>query len=253
MNKTRYLILTISILIFMMACSLGQAVANVREQIADVAPGSGNVVEENRPIEGFSSIDLAGLGDVQIQFGDREALSIEAEDNIIGLIETQNRGSTLVIGIAEDVNILPTEPIRIYVTAVDLESISVSGAGSVNVDEIFSESFEVVIEGLGSTDIGELKTENLTVSLEGSGGITIDRGEALNQSVVIEGLGNYDGGGLESGTADVEISGAGNATVWATDRLEVTISGLGNVNYYGDPSVSLNREGLGNINSLGNK
>lgn len=53
-----------------------------------VVRGSGNVVTEQRQVSGFNCIDLSGSGKLIIAQGSSEGLTIEAEDNIIGRIET---------------------------------------------------------------------------------------------------------------------------------------------------------------------
>ena len=45
--------------------------------------GSGNVVEELRPVVPFSSVALSGLGTVLIRQGGTPSLTVRAEDNII--------------------------------------------------------------------------------------------------------------------------------------------------------------------------
>jgi hypothetical protein len=190
---------------------------------------------------------------VIVEFGSEEALRVEAEDNLIGFIETQVRGRTLVIGLEGNVNLIPTEPIRIFVTAVNLDSVTVSGKGDIQVPEHETSDFEIVITGLGNFVLEELIADRLVVEIDGSGNVEIEGGEVAEQSVSIGGLGNYEGGDLQSQSARVDISGAGDATVWVTESLNADLSGIGNISYFGSPELELDRSGLGDINPLGNK
>ena len=45
--------------------------------------GSGNVIEESRPVSGFRAVELAGPGELFIQQGQEESLRVEAEDMIV--------------------------------------------------------------------------------------------------------------------------------------------------------------------------
>ena len=64
--------------------------------------GSGDVVTETRAVSGFDQVSLSGQGELIVTQGDQESLEIEAEDNIIAVIETEVRGNTLYIGIKEN-------------------------------------------------------------------------------------------------------------------------------------------------------
>ena len=68
-QKYRYLLFIIPILLLGMACSLGQVAANVGEQVADLERGSGNVVTKELTIDSFSRLELAGIGEVEIEYG----------------------------------------------------------------------------------------------------------------------------------------------------------------------------------------
>ncbi len=57
--------------------------------------GSGNVVTETRQVSGFNRIDLAGSGEVTIQQGDAESLTIEADDNVLPRLTSEVSNSTL--------------------------------------------------------------------------------------------------------------------------------------------------------------
>ena len=45
--------------------------------------GSGNIVTETRNVSGFTSITLAGIGNLYLTQGAAESVRIEAEDNLI--------------------------------------------------------------------------------------------------------------------------------------------------------------------------
>ena len=60
--------------------------------------GSGNVVEETREVSGVSGVQLATIGDMVIELGDKESLRIEAEDNLLEYFETEVRNGKLIIG-----------------------------------------------------------------------------------------------------------------------------------------------------------
>ncbi len=48
--------------------------------------GSGDVITESRDVSGFDSVSLTGIGRVIITQGDKESLTIEADDNLLEYI-----------------------------------------------------------------------------------------------------------------------------------------------------------------------
>ncbi len=235
--------------------------------------GSGKVVTETREVSNFSRVSLSGSGELTITQGDQESLEIEAEDNIMLRIKTEVKGETLFIGI-ESIgwwNVIPTRPIKFYLSMKDIASLDLSGSGNVNASSIETERLDVAVSGSGDIAIDSLTAEKLEVDISGSGNVTMDSltaealevyisgsgkcnlaGQVTEQEIDISSSGKYLAAKLESQTVTVKVSGSGNVTVWASDTLDVKISGSGNVEYYGDPDVTQDISGSGSLKSLGN-
>jgi hypothetical protein len=195
--------------------------------------GSGVLITEQRDVSGFNRISFEGYGTLIITPGGEESLTIEAEDNILPRIETKVRRGTLEIGFDsnrwQDI-VRPTKSITFNLTVIALDGMALSGAGSIEANNIDVERFDVELSGAGSIEIS---------------------GFSGTQEINVSGAGSYDGAEFQSERIDVNISGAGSATVWATESLDVNISGVGNVSYYGDPQVREVISGLGNLKALG--
>jgi hypothetical protein len=194
--------------------------------------GSGNLVTEAREVSDFSKVTLLGAGDMTITQGDKETLTISAEDNILSEIESEVRGDTLYIGFKKNFNIMPTEPIVIELEIINLEGLKIEGAGKIIVEEIDTPELSVRVDGTGDLELT---------------GITIE------QHVDINGAGNYDASELESETAIVKMNGAGNVTIWVTEDLDIEMNGVGSIGYYGNPRVTQDINGVGSIQSEGEK
>jgi hypothetical protein len=211
-----------------------------------------NVVEtEERQVSGFNRVDMAGIGFLVIEFGDTEALTIEAESNIMDYIQTNVVGQELIIKLKEGRSYQPTEPIKYYLTVIELDELEVSGLGSVELPEIEATDFFIEISGGGTIDIDRLDAKLFELEVEGLGNLTVDEGTVVRQDISISGGGNYQARRVESQDADVDISGLGNATLRVSDTLSVNISGGGSVEYYGNPVVTTNISGLGKVDRLG--
>ena len=162
-------------------------------------PGSGDPAEETREVSDFRKVDMGAVGTLYIEVGDREALRVEADDNVLPYLETEVRGDTLKITTRDMVGILPKEPIYYHLTVKTLDEIVLSGLGSIEVPEpIEVPTLAVRISGGGSVELEDLRAETFDADLTGLGDLYIDEGRVEAQDVLISGGGNYRARGLDS-------------------------------------------------------
>ncbi len=189
--------------------------------------GSGKVVSETRSVSGFTAVSLEGSGNVEIVIGPEESVVVEAEDNILPLIETILEKSVLVIRTKPFTTIQTTEPIQIRITVKSLSGVLIPGSGNITVSKLSGDIF--------------------SVSLPGSGNITI-RGTANQVDISLGGSGNIYCDQLEAKSATVRLNGSGNITVYARESLDARINGSGDIQYSGNPAkVYKDVKGSGNI------
>lgn len=206
-----------------MACSIGTIAINPGGQIQ----GSGNVISENRPVSGFTSIVLRGSANVFVTFGETESVVVKTDDNILPLIETRVQNGQLIISTKNNTSFTSTDPVRVDVTMKSLDSINLSGSGIINVPELSGDAIKVTLPGSGNINLaGEVN--RVDISLGGSGIVSCS--------------------GLKAKTATVSLSGSGNVSVYASDSLDATLAGSGTIQYSGNPAnVNKNVTGSGTI------
>ena len=218
-------------------------------------PGSGHVKTEARNVSDFKAVSFSSFGEMTLQQGETESLTIEAEDNVLPEIRTEVRNGTLTIAYREEngwPRVRPTKPIRFTLTVKQLTDLDLSGAGSVVMKALKTDRLQIVLSGAGSLSCEALDAGDVSLRLSGAGSLDAS-GQATQLDARLSGFGSLKGGGLKSETANVTISGTGSAVVWATGHLDANISGLGSVQYYGQPQVTKNVSGLGSVQSLGDK
>lgn len=215
--------------------------------------GSGNLASETRQVSGFDQVMLTGSGDATITVGDGEGITIEAEDNILPLIETTVQNGKLVVGLKPMTSISTTRGIRYIISARALRGVELTGSSSVSVRAVKSDSFQAITSGSGSIQVSSLQAKTLKVSITGSGKVDVNAGNVDSQDVILTGSGNYNADGVESASAQVATTGSGSAALWVNDTLTARITGSGNVRYYGQPSVTRTETGSGRVTSLGSK
>ena len=214
--------------------------------------GSGDMVSQDQQVEDFKRVTLSGVGTLYISQGDEYSLTIEAEDNILPLIEAKVHDRTLEIGLKDWRHAIhPTMPIRYYLTLPDLEGMELSGAGRIVVEDIETSELDIITSGAGDIDIDSLKAESVNIVLSGAGSCEIEVGEVIYQTVTISGAGSYRAYDLQSQNADISVSGFGGAKLWVQESLDIIISGAGSVEYFGRPSLSQTISGAGNVHALG--
>lgn len=217
---------------------------------ADVVQGSGTVKTESRQVQGFDKVELNGVGTLTITQGSTEALSIQAEDNLLPRLRSDVDGGTLRLG-PKGATISPTKPIRYDLSVKQLSAVSVTGAAEVQAASLQADQLTVKVTGAGRVDIGRLTSSgSLTVEVTGSGQVTVS-GQVPRQTVSISGAGKYQAAKLATQQATIDVTGAADCAVRVSDHLTVSISGAGHVAYTGSPTVDEHVTGAGSVTRTG--
>lgn len=193
--------------------------------------GSGNVETITRSIEPFHSLDSRISGNVFIEQRG-SSLRIEAEDNILPLLETTVENGVLIVRAEKCIR--PQKTIKIYAGMEEVRSLSLSGSGNITgTTPIDSENLDLAITGSGDIEL-ETNTSSLKSLISGSGNVFL-KGNASSHEIDIEGSGNVDAPELRTEVTRVNIIGSGNANVYADRELDTNISGSGKAFYGGNP------------------
>jgi hypothetical protein len=220
-----------------------------------IVNGSGKSITQSRPVAGFQSVSLEGMGDIAIVQSGTESLTIEAEDNVMPLIKTEVKNGVLTIRFEQknwqDV-IKPAKPIRFALGVKALSGVELSGAGNIVAPSLKVPTFTIKISGAGAVKIDKLEAAEVSTSVSGLGNVEL-AGVVAKQTLDFSGAGQYLAGALAGRTAKITLSGGGNATIWAVDALDVTINGAGQVSYFGSPKLTKSITGVGMLSPLGPK
>ena len=222
----------------------------------NVIQGSGHVISEARPVSDFTSVELLGSGHVVLAQGNDEALTVEAEDNLLSHLRTEVRGHTLYLGLddADRYEVLwPTKPIKYYVSLKTVEGLKLTGSGVIEAQQLKADRLALDIVGSGDINIASLTANSLRSSIDGSGRYDLGEGTVPEQQIDIDGSGSYHSEQLAGESVSVQISGSGDAAVWAENKLEARVSGSGDVRYYGTPQVTQIVNGSGRVEAQGKR
>ena len=244
------LFLLITLALFLTACD---QIVIQGPLSSNMVRGSGNVISETRSVSGFDSVAFTGSGEATITLGDTENVVVEADDNILPLIETTVQNGKLTIGLKPNTSISTSRGIRYTVNARTLTAVETSGSSNITVNSpVEADAFSATTSGSGHIQLSELQAGKFDCRTSGSGNITASgKVDSLNASTF--GSGNLTFGNLQSAAVNATTSGSGNITVWATTSLDARTSGSGSVHYYGQPSVNRSESGSGRVTGLGNQ
>jgi len=211
--------------------------------------GSGNVASETRTIDTFHSVELRGWGNLYVTQDETLELRIEAEDNIIPLLQTHVTNGVLVIEQERFRCAIPKKPVNVYVTMDEVKKLSLSGSGKIiGQTKITSDSLGVTVSGSGKIDL-DVDSEQLKTTISGSGNAQL-KGDATAHDVTISGSGNIQSYDLVTEKSKIVVSGSGKSEVSVSDELDIRITGSGNVNYKGDPVINTQISGSGNLKKV---
>jgi hypothetical protein len=207
--------LLIVIISFVVACHHG-----IFEQVG----GSGNRQRQKRDVPSFTSISTEGAFDIDIVSQRPLSLEIEGDDNILPLISTEVSNNVLHIKNRRGYSV--SQPIKLKISVPNLEGISSSGAGSVEISGLKNDKFEIDVNGAP------------TIKVSGETGLV---------DIKTNGAGKIDTHKLRASKAVVDSNGVSKVAVRAADQLDVTVSGPSHVTYEGDPVVNKTVNGPGSV------
>jgi len=209
--------------------------------------GNGNLTSQQRTVGNTERIKSMGNFNIDIVQGSPSSVKIEADENLLPYILTENSEDRLVIHTKEGYNLSTQNKIKVTVTTDKLEEVELEGSGNVNGVGKFSGANHLKISVAGSGDINlSANTPEIESSIAGTGNITLS-GETKSSKIEIAGVGDYKAEDLMSENVEIHIAGSGNARVYAENNLDIHIAGSGDVSYKGNANVKQEIAGSGKI------
>ncbi|MBN2814687.1 MAG: DUF2807 domain-containing protein [Bacteroidales bacterium] len=262
--KTNHLFYTLFFLVFssLISCVSSQSFLPVK--------GSGMPVEKNYTVSGFKGLDVSGGFDVVLVQGNTEGVVLTAQENLFGYIKVEVVQG--VLRIYTEANIMPTKPMKAWVSFKSIEKLEVSGGGDVVAETpVNVPGLDMAISGGGDLTL-TVNTAELNGKISGGGDARLD-GSAENFVVVMSGGGDLSSS-LEAGNIACTLSGGGDLNIknpvrafaitlevsgggdvealLEADRLKCAVSGGGNASFSGNVTdLEIHVSGGGDIDAAG--
>ncbi len=198
--------------------------------------GNGKVVEETRDVSGFTGVLISSGIDVLLSEGDHFEVRVEADENLLEVIETTLNGSLLEVG-TDRVNIRSAKSKKVHVTLPKLSTLKISSAGDCEGQTLFHcEELKMEISSAGDLTL-EVEARRIDMGISSSGDARL-AGKTDVFDVSLSSAGDLHAFDLEAGTVKVNVSSAGDARVTATDEISMNASSAGNIHYKGGAKVT---------------
>ncbi|MBV8252475.1 MAG: DUF2807 domain-containing protein [Chitinophaga sp.] len=204
--------------------------------------GSGNVKSEKRTAGKFNQISAGGVFKIELTQGATESIKLEAEDNILPLIETEVSSGGLEIRMKKGYSISPNKDIKVYVTLPELKRLSISGASKLNATNSFKGDRLNIDQSGASTITMDLAVSNLDLEISGAALLDLS-GKTGGMNIGASGGARVHTADLRAETAKVGASGGADVIVNAAKSLSASLSGGARVKYKGTPEVQKSTSG----------
>jgi hypothetical protein len=184
------------------------------DHLGNTVTGSGVRKSEKHDLPAFTGIKTEGAFTVEVTSQKPTTFEIEADDNILPLIQVVVRNGVLYLKAEKGYN--SRQGVEVRVTVPDLTRIESTGAGKFQVHGLKNDKFEV--DSTGASTIAA-------------------SGETKSVEIHTTGAGLVDTHNLHAAKANVSSTGAAKVDVYASEQLDASVSGVGHVSYSGDPKV----------------
>ncbi len=207
--------------------------------------GNGNVQEQTRNVGAFDEIEVSRGMNVYISQGDETKVVVEADENLLEIIKTENDGGVLEISAKS--NIRRAKVKKVYVTTPNLSALKAfAGSNIYSENTINSDDLEISASA-GSNIKFEIETHKTKVSASAGSNVTL-KGVTKSFEGKASSGSNIKAKDLRAQSCEAKTSSGANIWITTEKSLKGNASSGGNIFYYGDPDTKdIERSSGGNV------
>lgn len=246
-------------------------------QAKEKVKGSKIVTIEKKEVEAFTGLEVRDDLEIFLIKADKNAVELEADDNLHDAIDLKYNGGTLIVSAAKDVSSFKKFTIRILYTN-DLKMVEardkakIQGIEEVNLEDITFKSIDnsklyLYVNAKALTVIGNDKSEiqlnakSEAVKIELSKNTTMKalvaatemkldlyqkskatiEGDVIDLKLRFDNNTNFIGKNLNAKNCELVAEGYSNATLMVETSLNLSATGNSEVYLYGEPKVELKK------------
>jgi Putative auto-transporter adhesin, head GIN domain len=208
------------------------AIAIVATSCNGLIRGSKNIITETRTVSAFSSVKVSTSIEVEVQQGPTTEVRVEADDNIIKLIETNVVDGELRIKLKSNYG-TNNATMKVYVTSPVYSSFSSSSSSEIIGKGIIANTNKISLSASSSSTI-ELTLDAPSVILEASNSADIiASGKAKSVNADASNSATIKSMSLHAETVQAEASNSADVYVFASVKLNAIAKNSADVTYTG--------------------
>jgi len=199
--------------------------------------GSGPVIIETRPATDFVAVANTGSFEVYVTQSASFHVEVEAQENLLQIIETYVSGYTLIIKTKDGACLRSGAPVVVHVSMPGIEGLNLTGSGKLEADVADSDVFECLNTGSGYIGLDIASAANIKIGNTGSGTIILNDIYADEINLVMSGSGTIDAGTVHGASAikiNHSSSGKVRTTILDGTSLDAIMSGSGWIELTGE-------------------
>ncbi|TMM56786.1 DUF2807 domain-containing protein [Maribacter algarum] len=206
--------------------------------------GNGVVVTDTRTVsEDFTKVSASEGLMVYVTQANEFSIEVEADENVIDLIETDIRDGKLRIHAEQNIG-RATKNIYVSLPKVTVLRSS-SGAHLTTKNTIKTNELEIDASSGAQLDLDVATNE---IDIDASSGANLSVTGTADEAVVdVSSGGNINAKNLETRTCNADASSGGNVKIQVSKSLVADASSGGNISYSGDPNVEKKKSVSGSV------
>jgi hypothetical protein len=196
--------------------------------------GNGKLITRDVAVKSFNELKANGIYELKLTQGDKEAVRIEADENLQEYFTVTNEGSKLIINTEKlkDKNLKGKVKMKVFISFKNLKNLEIATVGSVQSEnQLAFDDLDFKNKSVGNVNLN-LTANKFNMENKSVGNVELS-GKAEDATVKNNGVGSLDASDFIVQTMDIENSGVGNAAVNAQKTLKVKDSFLGKVSNKG--------------------
>jgi hypothetical protein len=198
---------------------------------------------EDRDVAPFDSIHVATGIRAAVSIGPRSPVHIEADKDVLPLVETRVDGGTLHVGFKPHTRLFHSNgEVTVSVQTPELHAVAASSGAMVKAALTKSDQSALAASSGGDIRVRGVDARKLVAKASG-GGVLQVAGRAETIELSVSGGAHFDGPQLEARDVEVEGSGGAQAELRATGNVRGSLSGGSELHVRGGAHTSVATSG----------
>lgn len=197
--------------------------------------GNRNVITQKREInDNFTKVKVSTGLDLYIRQGEKNSLTVEADENLHDIIVTEIENGRLRI--YSEKNIWRAKAKKIYLTVTNIDELTAtSGSDAYSENTLNVQDFELSVSSGADAEI-TVKAENITTNASSGADLRVS-GEANTHYSNASSGSSIKAFSLKSKNVTVKVSSGADIDVFASESINARASSGGDVDYRGNPET----------------